>query len=248
MSRRSASVSSTAAAAMFSCKRCSFVVPGIGTIQGFWARSQASAIWAGVAFLRSSDASEQVDQRPVRLPGLRREAGDGVAEVGAVEGGVLVDLAGEVALAQRAEGNEADSELFERRDDLRFRFPPPQRVLALQGRDGLDRMRAADGLHACLGETEVPDLALLDQLLHRPRDVLDGHVRVDAVLIEQIDGVDVEPLERCLRDLLDVLGPAVQARLLPVRINWNPNLVAITTCSRIGARALPTSTSFVNGP
>jgi hypothetical protein len=39
---------------MFSSKRCRFVVPGIGTIQGFWARSQASAIWAGVAFLRSA--------------------------------------------------------------------------------------------------------------------------------------------------------------------------------------------------
>jgi hypothetical protein len=28
----------------------------------------------------------------------------------------------------------------------------------------------------------------------------------------------------------------------------NPNLVAITTCSRKGARASPTSSSFVNGP
>ena len=31
-----------------------FVVPGIGTIHGFWASSQASAIWAGVAFLLSA--------------------------------------------------------------------------------------------------------------------------------------------------------------------------------------------------
>jgi hypothetical protein len=62
--------------------------------------------------------------RPATLRGLRREAGDGVAEVGAVEGGVLVDLAGEVALAQRAEGNEADAERFERGEDFRFRFPP----------------------------------------------------------------------------------------------------------------------------
>ena len=30
------------------------MVPGIGTIQGFRARSQASAIWAGVAFLVSA--------------------------------------------------------------------------------------------------------------------------------------------------------------------------------------------------
>jgi hypothetical protein len=54
MSRRSSGVSSTETALMFSSKRCSFVVPGIGTIHGFWASSQASAIWAGVAFFLSA--------------------------------------------------------------------------------------------------------------------------------------------------------------------------------------------------
>src|SRR5262249_1159276 len=44
ISRRSSDVSSTETAPMFSSKRRSFVVPGIGTIHGFWARSQASAI------------------------------------------------------------------------------------------------------------------------------------------------------------------------------------------------------------
>ncbi|MNR49268.1 hypothetical protein D3C85_1686200 [compost metagenome] len=39
------------AAPMFSCKRCNFVVPGIGTIQGFCASNQARAICAGVASL-----------------------------------------------------------------------------------------------------------------------------------------------------------------------------------------------------
>jgi len=34
---------------MFSSSRCSFVVPGIGTIHGFWASSQAIAIWAVVS-------------------------------------------------------------------------------------------------------------------------------------------------------------------------------------------------------
>src|SRR6185312_758772 len=96
----------------------------------------------GRRVLALSDAPEQIDQPLVRLPGLRSEAGDGVAEVGAVEGGALVDLACEEALAQRAEGNEADSQLFEGRDDLRFGFSPPQRVLALKGRDGLYGVRA----------------------------------------------------------------------------------------------------------
>jgi len=45
-------VSSMAAALMFSSSRCSFVVPGIGTIHGFCASSHARAIWPGVAALR----------------------------------------------------------------------------------------------------------------------------------------------------------------------------------------------------
>ena len=49
---RSPAVSSMSVAPMFSFSRRSLVVPGIGTIQGFCARSQASAICAGVASLR----------------------------------------------------------------------------------------------------------------------------------------------------------------------------------------------------
>ena len=52
--RRSSGVSSMAAAPMFSSSRCNFVVPGMGTIQGFWARIQTSAICAGVTFFRSA--------------------------------------------------------------------------------------------------------------------------------------------------------------------------------------------------
>jgi len=37
---------------MFSSRRSSLRVPGMGTIHGFWASSQASAICAGVAFFR----------------------------------------------------------------------------------------------------------------------------------------------------------------------------------------------------
>jgi hypothetical protein len=35
------------------------------------------------------------------------------------------------------------------------------------------------------------------------------------MLIEQVDGIDLEPLERRFGDRLDVLGTAVQALLLP---------------------------------
>src|SRR4051794_14600783 len=54
ISRRSSAEISTPAAAMFSSRRCSFVVPGIGTIHGFRASSHAIAICAGVALLRAA--------------------------------------------------------------------------------------------------------------------------------------------------------------------------------------------------
>ena len=68
-----------------------------------------------------------------------------------------------------------------------LRAAPPQRVLALDGGDRLHGMRAADRLHAGLGEAEVLDLALGDQLLDRAGDLFDRHVRVDAVLVEEVD-------------------------------------------------------------
>jgi hypothetical protein len=34
------------------------------------------------------------------------------------------------------------------------------------------------------------DLPLLDQLLHRPRHVLDQHVRIDPVLVIEVDRLD----------------------------------------------------------
>jgi hypothetical protein len=60
---------------------------------------------------------------------------------------VLVDLAREEALAQRAERDEANAQLLERRQHLLFGLPPPQRVLALERGHGLNGVGAANGLH-----------------------------------------------------------------------------------------------------
>src|SRR2546428_269349 len=73
-------------------------------------------------------------------------------------------------------------------------------------------MRATDRLSSCFGKAKIFHLALPDQLLHRPSHILDSHVRVNAMLIEQIDDIDLEALERGLRDLLDMLRPTIQAR------------------------------------
>src|SRR3990172_7014893 len=57
ISRRSSAVSSTSAAPRFSSRRASFVVPGIGTIHGFCARTQASATCAGALPFRVATAA-----------------------------------------------------------------------------------------------------------------------------------------------------------------------------------------------
>ena len=59
-------------------------------------------------------------------------------------------------------------------------------------------MGAPERLDARLGHAEMPDLALGDQVLDRAGDVLDRHVGIDAVLVEEVDGVDAEPPERAI--------------------------------------------------
>src|SRR5579859_7879905 len=71
-------------------------------------------------------------------------------------------------------------------------------------------MRATDRLRTGLGEPEVLHLSLLDQMLHRARHILDRDVGIDAVLIKQVDRVDSESIERCLDDLSDASGAAIQ--------------------------------------
>src|SRR5204862_3519549 len=113
--------------------------------------------------------TEQFDELLIGLPGLRRKAGYDVAKVAAVKCCALVDLPRKKALAQRAERNEADSELFQRRQHLLFGLSPPKRIFTLKRCHGLDRVCATDRSHTCFGESEVLDFPSLNQIFHCPR-------------------------------------------------------------------------------
>jgi hypothetical protein len=56
-------------------------------------------------------------------------------------------------------------------------------------------MGAADRLHARLGQPEVLHFAVANQIPDGARDVLDRHIRIDAMLVEQIDAIRPEPFE-----------------------------------------------------
>src|SRR5271166_2146726 len=86
-------------------------------------------------------------------------------------------------------------------------------------------MSTTDGLYTCFREAEVPHLALLDKIFHSAGGFFDGHVGIDAVLIEQVDHIGPETLERGLGDLLDMFGTAVQPGLFAgARIKLEPKL------------------------
>ncbi|GAA3733534.1 hypothetical protein GCM10023082_33640 [Streptomyces tremellae] len=70
-------------------------------------------------------------------------------------------------------------------------------------------MGAADGVGPGFAQPEVPHLAFGDQLADRARHVLDGHIRVDTVLVEHVDVVGAQVAEAVLGDFADVLGTAV---------------------------------------
>ena len=168
-------------------------------------RGRSARAWPS-SVLRIGD---DIDERLIGFAIVFAEARDDGAEVGAVELRGCIDLAGEEAFAERAEGDEADAELFERRHDGLFGLAPEERVLALQGCDGLHGVSAADGLCACFGEAEVLYLACLDQILDGAGGFFDGRIGIDAMLVEEVDGVGLQTLERAFDDLLDVVGAAV---------------------------------------
>ena len=90
--------------------------------------------------------------------------------------------------------------------------------------DCLDGVCATDRLHPCFRKSEVPDLTFLNQVLHRAGHIFDWYVRIDAMLIKQIDAIGLESHQRCIGDLLDVLRPAIHTDLLSVRADLESEL------------------------
>ena len=86
----------------------------------------------------------------------------------------------------------------------------PQGVLRLQRGDRVDGVGAADRVGPGRGQADVADLALGDELGDRADGVLDRRVRVDAVLVVQVDVVGAQPSQRALDGGADVGRAAVE--------------------------------------
>ena len=134
--------------------------------------------------LGGGDVFDEINECLIGLESLGRKARHSTAEIFVAEGGVSADLAGQKTFAERRERHKADAQFFQHGKYLGLRLAPPHRVFALQRRDRLNGMGAPDGLSACLGQSEMPDLALGDQFFDCARNIFNRDIRIDAVLVE----------------------------------------------------------------
>ena len=160
---------------------------------------------------------QHAHQRLIGPARFGAEARHHVAKIAAVKGGVLGDGAGEKALAERAEWHQTDAQRCQRRQDFTLRLAPPQRIFALQRRDRLHRVSSPNGLRTGFRQAEILHFPFANQLLHRTGHLLDRHLGIDTVLIQQIDRLHPQALQRTFHRLANMLRTAVQ-HLLPRRL------------------------------
>src|SRR3984885_9380390 len=162
--------------------------------------------------LACGDPFQKVDQSAVCRARFGREPGRVGPEVAGHDLRFCVDFTGQEPGAEWTEGNEADPELLAHRERaVLFDVARPEGILALQRRNGLHGVGSSYRRHAGLRQPKVLHLALLDQVLDRPGDVLHRHVRIDAMLIEEVDAAGTKALKRRIYDPSDVVGAAVEA-------------------------------------
>ena len=106
-------------------------------------------------------------------------------------------------------------------------------------------MCAANGFYTCFGMTEVFHFALLDQFFYGAGHIFDWHLRVNTVLVEKIDYLGPEPLERSLCNLFDMLGTAVEARLL-ARVGREQDPADVVDAARAMGAATSTSSRLIS--
>src|SRR5215207_4918221 len=156
-----------------------------------------------------ADGLHLVDDAQVALEVLAGEPRVGLAPV--VIGEVVhgADPPGQQAMAERRVGNEPGPEPAQERQDFDLEVAGPERVFGLQRGHRTHGMRPADRIGTGLGQSDVAYLAFGDQLGQRADRLFDGRVRVDAVLVVEVDVVGAEPLERAFDRGLHIVGAAV---------------------------------------
>ena len=151
-----------------------------------------------------------------------------------VEGRSVCDRPRQHPSHDRAVSDEPDAKFAKCLQQTVLRVPGEQRVLVLRGDHRVDRVGPANGRRRRLGDAQMQDLSLLDELVHRAPRLFYGQGGVHPVLVVEVDVVDPEPSERGV-----ATGPArtrggrSPRPKLPSARRSLPNFVAMTNSSRL---------------
>lgn len=150
--------------------------------------------------------------------------------VGFVELRVFVDGASKETSIERTVGDEPDAEFLQHGEHFGFRFAPHEVVFALDGRERTFSVGSADCVRADFAHAEVLDFAFFDEVGNGAGNVFGGDGRVEAVLVEEVNGFNAEIFQRLFANATDVFRAAVELpfdlffrfRQKQSRIWWRP--------------------------
>src|ERR1700730_12923670 len=119
-------------------RECSDVLLQTGQLSGAWDGNNPRLLGeqpserdlSRCRLLAFRNLVKQIHEGLIRFPVLWREARDDVAEIAFLQLRILADLSGQESFAKGTECNEFEPEFLQRRDPLRFRLSPPERVFA----------------------------------------------------------------------------------------------------------------------
>ena len=191
MDSTSSGVRAILRASQFSCRWSGELVPGIGSITGERASSQAIAICAGVARCFCGGRGQRWVRLSERAHAERKERqiGDVLRLAGREHGLGRLDLG--VGHPRQRSAAASDVEQVLHGDDGRL----------------LERLRELRGVD--VAEREVPNFALFLQLDHRVERLEERHAagRCDVAKVRDVEHVALEVTEIVLAAFAELLGP-----------------------------------------
>ncbi len=151
------------------------------------------------------------------------------------------------APSKRTEGDQANSQLAKDRNDPFLEIAFPDRILALQGRDRLHGVSAADCVVARFRHTEIEDFALGDHILNCPRNIFNRNIGVHTVLIKEVNAVRAQSSKRSIHDFTNMVRSAVSSCSLTV-LQQESKFCSDRDCIATVCEGAASNSSFLNGP
>src|SRR6267142_5999943 len=151
-------------------------------------------------------------QLAVFLKRLLSETGIRPSPIAWVEIFEFLDCTRQESAPKRTVRDESDVEFAASRQHAVDRhFARPKRILTLQRYDRVDFLSAPQRLRAGFRQSDRSDLARRNEFGQRANGFLDRNVRINAMLIIEIDRFDAQPTKARVARTADILGRTIHA-------------------------------------